>query len=137
MKHCLSVARKMQDIVERNPEKYDISSEDAFLLGFLHDIGYEFAEDQKEHAKVGGLLLKRQNYKYWQEIYYHGFAQKEYDTPELWLLNYVDMITSPTGDYITVRQRIDDIADRYGNDSWQIKESVDLSIMLDANGYNI
>lgn len=127
----------MQDIVERNPEKFDISSEDAFLLGFLHDIGYEFAEDQKEHAKVGGLLLKRQNYKYWQEIYYHGFAQKEYDTPELWLLNYVDMITSPTGDYITVKQRIDDIADRYGNDSWQIKESVDLSIMLDANGYNI
>lgn len=135
MKHCLSVARKMQDIVEHNPEKYDISLEDAFLLGFLHDIGYEFAVDQKEHAKVGGLLLKRQNYKYWQEVYYHGIAQKEYESKELWLLNYVDMITAPTGEYITVKQRIDDISYRYGEDSWQKKESVDLAFMLNENGY--
>ncbi len=58
MQHSLAVARKMKKTVEDAGNRYPCTSEEAFLLGYLHDIGYEFADTQKEHAHAGGLLLK-------------------------------------------------------------------------------
>ena len=77
--------------------------------------------------------MKEQNYKYWQEVFYHGISQNEYDSPMLRLLNYVDMITGPTGEYITIRERIDDISKRYGKGSWQEQEAIELSKLLSKN----
>lgn len=127
MKHSLSVAAKMKEIVANNPRKYPFYPSDAFVLGMLHDIGYEFSSEQNEHANKGGLVLKEQDYKYWREVYYHGIYQTEYDSPMLRLLNYVDMITGPNGEYMTIKERIDDIARRYGKDSWQEKEAKELA----------
>ena len=133
IKHSLSVATKMKELVTTDKEKYQVNPDDAFILGMLHDIGYEFSEEQKEHASRGGLVLKEQNYKYWQEVFYHGISQNEYDSPMLRLLNYVDMITGPTGEYITIRERIDDISKRYGKGSWQEQEAIELSKLLSKN----
>lgn len=130
MKHSLAVAKKMKELVSTDPEKYMCSPEGAFVLGLLHDIGYEFSSEQREHANKGGLLLKEQGYKYWKEVYYHGIPQDEYDSPLLKLLNYVDMITGPTGEYMTVEQRIEDIAERYGDGSWQDIEARKLAEKL-------
>ena len=130
MKHSLAVAKKMKELSSTDPEKYMCSPEDAFVLGLLHDIGYEFSSEQKDHANNGGLLLKGQGYKYWKEVYYHGIPQDEYDSPLLQLLNYVDMITGPTGEYVTVDQRIEDIVERYGKGSWQDIEARKLAEKL-------
>jgi predicted hydrolase (HD superfamily) len=130
MKHSLAVAKKMKELVSTDPQKNMCSPEDAFVLGLLHDIGYEFSSEQKEHANNGGLLLKEQGYKYWKEVYYHGIPQDEYDSPLLRLLNYVDMITGPTGEYVTVEQRIEDIAERYGEGSWQTEEAQKLATKI-------
>ena len=135
IKHSLAVARKMKKIVNENPNEYIASPDDAFIIGILHDIGYEFVDDQKKHAHKGGVLLREQGFKYWREIYYHGIPQDEFNSKELWLLNYVDMITSPTGECVTVPQRISDISTRYGEKSWQKKEAVALSIMLKDKGW--
>lgn len=130
MKHSLAVAKKMKELTSADSEKYMCSPEDAFILGWVHDIGYEFSSEQKEHANKGGLLLKEQGYQYWKEVYYHGIPQDEYDSLLLQLLNYVDMITGPTGEYVTVEQRIEDIAKRYGKGSWQDKEARKLAEQL-------
>ncbi len=127
MNHCLSVAKKMRELATHFPDKYPVNPDEAFVLGLLHDVGYEFSEEQKEHANKGGLLLKEQGYKYWKEVFYHGIPQDEYSSKMLTLLNYVDMITGPKGDYMTVEERINDIANRYGEDSWQTKEAIALS----------
>ena len=127
IKHSLAVAKKMKEMTAENPNKYPVEPEDAFVLGLLHDIGYEFVSEQKEHAHKGGTILKRQGYKYWQEVYYHGIPQDEYDSPMLRLLNYADMITGPTGEYMTIEQRIEDIAERYGEGSWQDLEARELA----------
>ena len=119
MKHSLAVARKMKELTLSCPVKYPVDPEEAFVLGFLHDIGYEFSEEQRNHASTGGIILKAQNYKYWKEVFYHGIPQEEYNSPMLRLLNYADMITGPSGEYMTIQERIDDIADRYGKGSWQ------------------
>lgn len=127
IKHSLAVAKKMKEMAAENPNKYPVEPEDAFVLGLLHDIGYEFVSEQKEHAHKGGTVLKGQGYKYWQEVYYHGILQDEYDSPMLCLLNYTDMITGPTGEYMTIEQRIEDIAERYGEGSWQYLEARELA----------
>jgi len=133
MKHSLAVATKMKELASTNKEKYQVDPDDAFILGLLHDIGYEFSKEQKEHANKGGLVLKEQNYKYWREVFYHGIPQDEYDSPMLRLLNYVDMITGPTGEYVTIQERIDDIAKRYGKGSWQEQEAIELLKLLSGN----
>lgn len=123
MKHSLAVATKMKEIVIQKADRFRCKPEDAFVLGILHDIGYKFSIEQKDHANKGGLILKEQGYQYWQEVFYHGIYQNEYDSSLLRLLNYVDMITGPTGEYMTIRQRIGDIATRYGTGSWQELEA--------------
>ena len=93
LNHSLEVARKMQEIVQSNPDFFDCCPEDMFYLGIVHDIGYEFVEDQPKHEKKGGEILKKLDFKYWKEVYYHGNPTIEYDSPELMLLNYADLIT--------------------------------------------
>ena len=127
LKHILAVAMKMKAEVSKHPEDYPCSPDDAFILGFLHDIGYEFSTTQSEHPNKGGLALKEQGYKYWKEIYYHGIPQDEYNSPLLDLLNYADMTTSPSGENMTIKQRIDDIALRYGKGSKQELDAIKLS----------
>lgn len=39
------------------------------------------------------------------------------------LLNYADMITGPAGEHMTTEQSIEDIAERYGEGSWQDLEA--------------
>lgn len=57
LKHSLAVARKMVEIAKTknmNDEEIKI----CFLIGFNHDIGYEFTENGKNHNIIGGEILK-------------------------------------------------------------------------------
>ena len=77
--HSLAVGKKMYEI----GKEYNLSEkelEDLFILGTNHDIGYEYTENGVNHAVVGGEILKRNGYKYWQEVYYHGDIKNEYNS---------------------------------------------------------
>ena len=59
LKHSLSVARKMVEIAKnKNLTEEEINN--CFLIGFNHDIGYEYG-DNSNHAHIGGEILKRNN----------------------------------------------------------------------------
>ena len=101
--------------------------EEMFVLGFLHDIGYEFAEQQCDHASVGGEMLKNQGYKYWKEVSCHGKLDVEYISEELTMLNIADMSIDSTGKEVGASARLSDIASRYGIDSKQYIEAEQLA----------
>ena len=130
--HMLAVATRMEEAVSKNRTRFgfDASPEDAFVLGFLHDIGYAFVDEPKDHAKTGGLILKSQGYKYWREVYYHGIPYSGYSSKLLTLLNQVDLTTGPTGEYMTFEERLQDIGNRYGKDSWQLQDAMRLADSL-------
>ena len=132
LKHSLAVAQKMKEL----SDLYSLDGNEMFLLGLLHDIGYEFSSCQEEHPEKGGILLKAQGYKYWKEVFYHGKAQNEYDSIELRLLNYVDFITNSDGIFVSFKERLLDIEDRYGIDSIQTKEATELMSMLLEQGFS-
>lgn len=122
VKHSLSVGKLMYQL-SKNKGWLEEKCQDMFILGYLHDIGYEFSENQNEHPKKGGLLLKQQNYPYWQEVYYHGLIDIEYKSKELDLLNYADMSIDSKGNNVGFLKRLEDIEIRYGVDSKQYKDA--------------
>ena len=81
--HCYAVASEMKRLAEEQPDKYPVNPNDAYVLGMLHDIGYQFTDSKAEHAHIGAEVLKQQGYKY-----------LEYDYDMLRLLRHADKTVS-------------------------------------------
>lgn len=79
--HILAVANKMR----KKAERFGVSPDDAYLVGYLHDVGYEY--NCLAHNKSGGSILEKNGFKYWKEIYYHGDTNPSYKSAMLNLLN--------------------------------------------------
>lgn len=123
-KHILGVARKAKMLAEKLKPDNAQYAEDMFLLGVMHDLGYEFMESNASHAAVGGEMLKRSGYKYWQEVALHGDETVENMTDELFILNCADMMTGPSGEDFTFEERLEEIASRFGKDAMPYKKCV-------------
>ena len=63
-------------------------------------------------------------------MYYHGIPQEDYDSAELRLLNYMDITTDLSGDVVTIEERIEDIKQRYGENSYQAQEALKMAEMV-------
>ena len=122
MKHSLAVARKMVEIgnkLELNKEQLH----ELFILGFNHDIGYEFGTNES-HNIIGGNMLKNSGYKYWQEVYYHGNPEAGYNSLYLDILNEADMEINKYGEDVGYEKRLEDIRNRYGSDAVQYNDAL-------------
>ena len=122
MKHSLAVARKMVEIgnkLELNKEQLH----ELFILGFNHDIGYEFVTNES-HNIIGGNMLKNSGYKYWQEVYYHGNPEAGYNSLYLDILNEADMKINKYGEDVGYEKILEDIRNRYGSDAVQYNDAL-------------
>ena len=91
VKHAIAVARKMIQIA-KDIGLSENEINDCFIIGYNHDIGYEFAENIIEHNKIGGNILKECGFKYWKEIYYHGEMVSAYlDLAEMQAMRHIPM----------------------------------------------
>jgi len=116
LKHSISVGRKMVEL----GKKYNLTEEDLnnlFLLGYNHDIGYEFEKNGVDHNIIGGNILKENGYKFWKEVYYHGNPDSEYNSLYLDILNEADMQIDKYGNDVGFEKRLEDIKNRYGENS--------------------
>ena len=111
LKHILAVARLMKE----KAGLVGLDEEEMFNLGMVHDIGYEF--DEQDHHTAGYMILKKQGYKYAYEVKYHGLPHAPHQTPALSLLNYADMHINAKGEYVTFEDRLEDIKLRRGENS--------------------
>ena len=125
LKHSLSVARKMVEIATKM-KLTESEKKICFLIGYNHDIGYEFTDNGLNHNKVGGEILKKSGFKYWKEIYYHGENENEFTSMYLNILNKADMQVDCYGNDVGYDKRLEDIRNRYGKDSIIYKKSFEL-----------
>lgn len=116
LNHSLSVARKMVQI-GKNLNLNNEQLETCFIIGFNHDIGYEFTNNGINHNKIGGEILKNNNFKYYKEVYYHGDLNPEYESLYLDILNQADMQIDKYGNDVGYNKRLEDIKSRYGENS--------------------
>lgn len=97
-----------------------------FLLGLVHDCGYEFVDDPLDHPIVGAALLKEAGYAHWREVRWHGIPNALYHSNELLVLNTADLLVSKEGRRVTLKQRLGDIEQRYGINSEQLSRAKQL-----------
>lgn len=128
MKHSLGVAKKMYEMTEGRNEEHRRA---MYTLGLLHDIGYAFAKAGEKHNKVGGEMLREQGYKYWREVQTHGEVDVETMSEEWILLNRADLQVESAGVDVGVERRLEDIGERYGEES---KEYIDAKMLAERIG---
>lgn len=116
LKHSYAVAEKMVEI-GKSKNLCEEKLHKLFVLGLNHDIGYAFPQEGMEHNEIGGIILKKSSYEYWQEVYYHGDPDADYESLELDILNQADMQIDKFGNDVGDERRLDDIKSRYGEDS--------------------
>lgn len=118
MRHMLNVARVAREIARElgmDGNKCDT----MFVLGYVHDIGYETSDNG--HAYLGGETLRKAGYEHWWEVWSHGDPDiTPRDTPayrRLAILNAADMSVTADGRLVTIDERVQDIERRHGGDS--------------------
>lgn len=135
MTHSLAVARLVVELAKQHGTYSDEQLQELFIMGYLHDIGYEFVIDPYAHSIVGGEVLRRSGFVHWQEIAHHGLPESEYSSHALDLLNAADMHTLPTGEHVSFEQRLTDIVERYGEDSVPYRNASAIIEQLKLKGY--
>lgn len=127
MLHMYGVAELMYNAYESFDCKY-LTREQVYILGLLHDIGY--INGKEEHERVGAEMYNVDD-MIRHCIEWHGVTPKEYmdihmcyneDIPgELILLWWADLSIEScgtnAGEPVGFKQRLESIADRYGDDS--------------------
>lgn len=128
LNHIIGVARLMKE----KAKILGLDEQEMFLLGMMHDVAYEF-DESAEHNRTGGNLLKSQNYKYYNEVYYHGDINADYKSLELDLLNFCDMHVDGKGNVVSFEERLEDIKARRGEDSFAATKCAEMMRRLENN----
>lgn len=142
--HILGVARKAYKIAKDMGKDEDFCRR-CFILGWIHDVGYEFSEKQSEHPDMSAYMLlltlddgvinsdlKKPFYKAIKE---HGRYPSEM-TEEYKILNMADMLVDSNGKEVTVSQRLEDIKSRYGEHSDQYLTACDICYRIGLTAIN-
>ena len=135
--HSLRVASYMEDATRRRGFTEDFAKE-MFMLGWVHDIGYnliQLGESPAGHAKLGGEFLKDAGYQYWEEVATHGNPYVENPKYPWYCLNEADMHINSKGEYVSYEERLSDIKERYGTDSEQYNNAKLVVEILIMSGY--
>jgi predicted hydrolase (HD superfamily) len=122
--HIINVARMSQKLAYQFRPQDEAFAKNMFLLGFLHDIGYEFDSEEGTHADIAGKILHDNGYKYYDCIAQHGSINTSNFSDELYILNLADMLVNFDGMVCGFDQRLIDIEKRYGPQSKQYKDAV-------------
>ena len=136
--HIIGVARKAYSIAK--DMGYDeLFCYKMFMIGWNHDVGYEFSKKQSEHPDIS-LEMVIQLTEGWTDacgaIEQHG-RYTENKTPEWKILNMADMLIDSKGNEVTVEQRLDDIRNRYGEYSDQYLTACDICYQIGLTAVNI
>lgn len=139
LRHIYAVACRCREIAREMGEPEDFQQQ-MFLLGWLHDVGYEFSENLS-HGYVAYKMLEDSRllhagygYKYKNEIRLHGLPMdaternhdifgnpysKPFKSKALDILNMADLQTAPNGARVTAQERLEIASFDYGRQSLQ------------------
>lgn len=134
--HCYSVGKKMHDYAINKLKWSEEKSNEMFILGNLHDIGYEFDKDPERDGITLSELLDKDGYKYFNEIKFHAKLQEDYTSEEMDLLYFADLTVDGIGNWVTYDERINDLINRYGKDSKVVDDSYKIIEYLKEKGFS-
>lgn len=123
LKHSLGVAKACRKLGKEKGYATDVCDA-LFVMGFLHDIGYEDAPNTS-HPKVGASMIDSfvENPEMLEAIRHHG---KKFDNLSDFdrILNEADLTISYNGEPCSIKSRLFGIQTRYGKDSEHYKNAI-------------
>lgn len=142
-RHCHNVGLRMYDYAKKRLKWSEQKCQEMFILGCLHDIGYEFDEDSHFHSVEMSKVLESCKYKYASEILHHSWVPEDTEgcdiskiSPEIRLLYFGDMTVDGMGNWCTLDERLSDLENRHGKNSDVYKESVAIAGALMKWGFD-
>lgn len=130
LRHSLGVAKACQQY-GREMHKSEEYCDALFVMGFLHDIGYEKSPDTC-HPSVGGSMIESfiKHPEMLEAIKTHGKKFENLNTIDT-ILNMSDLTVSYNGKPCTVHERLEGIKESCGEDSEHFKNAMLLVKALD------
>lgn len=109
--------------------RYGLKSTDMYVLGLVHDVGYMYGKE--DHEVLGARILNAVGFSFSDIVSWHGTSPEDYlkltdldKVPkELVLLWDADMHVNAQGEEVSYLERLQDIANRYGDDSIEYRLS--------------
>ena len=143
LRHSIGVARKAYNLSKEMGYAEEFARR-MFMLGYIHDIGYEFSTKQEEHpaksAELLSLLAGGINNPITDNevnaIREHG-QYPVHNTLEYKILNMADMLVNSKGEEVSVSQRLEDIKERYGEHSDQYLTACDICYFIGLTPINL
>ena len=129
--HSLAVARKCYQIAKEEYELTETNARKVFLLGLIHDFGYEFSVEPEDHPSVAVNILASLNKVDIDQMMFailtHGKPARFIGTTYQAILNEADLTVDHKGNEVTMKERCDSVAERYGVDSQAHSNMVKMS----------
>lgn len=117
LKHSIGVARKCALLAQQKGMQED-EQDACFVMGFLHDIGYEY-NPTTSHPNTSYKLVRnamRYHYEILRAIKDHGTKYKGLNQFDI-ILNEADLSIDYQGNTVSFDTRLQQIADYHGLDS--------------------
>lgn len=134
MKHILGVARKCYSLAKAEGFDED-KCRRMFMLGYLHDVGYEFANSRDDHAVTSVNLINsigNTDRECIIAILHHGSMVELAEQSDEWrILIIADMTVDHNGNDIDADTRLEGIKKNYGAESRQYINSYNVCKYLD------
>lgn len=130
LKHMLGVARECRNLARQKNLSEDLCDA-MFIMGLLHDVGYEDEEGSMHGSVSEELIRKFQKHidNACDAISAHGLAFENWDVFDE-VLNTADMTISHTGEKISIEERLEGIKERWGSNSVHYKHACDVADKL-------
>ncbi len=130
--HMLAVARESYILAKRQGMT-EQECRNAFALGFIHNIGYEFT-DVPENQQIVGFEMFH-NLTGISAIRDKGSTSAMQSQPHkmLRILNAADLSLNSVGDYVGPKGRLKDIEQRYGAASDKYRMARQMAELLGIN----
>lgn len=140
--HILGVARECYSLAKEKGYDEDFCRR-MFMVGWNHDVGYEFSTKQEEHPIISEEMLNtlkiskvNAGQRVCHAIKKHG-QYTDLKTVEWKILNIADMTIDSRGNKVDVMKRLDDIKDRYGENSNQYLTACDIAYIVGLTTKNM
>ena len=128
--HMLAVARKCYNLARVVYGESEEFARRMFLIGYLHDIGYEFTADSRKHPEAAYNILKDAFGVEIESIKTHGNPDNAGNSLESRILNIADLTTNSKGEDVSISERLNDIKNTYGEESRQYNNAKKLADKL-------
>lgn len=128
-KHMLAVARECYILAKREGMS-EQECRNAFTLGYIHNIGYEFTDIPENHRIVGYEMIE--GLKNLNAIKEHGNTQamRTNSDPMLRILNAAELSVTAEGEFVGIRGRLKAIEAKYGPASSKYRETRQMAELL-------